>query len=126
PAYDFSNAEVRMHAVWWLWPNVCFLRYPGSGNMMVLHIVPVALDHTVETYDFYFLDATPNPQQWQAIRYIDEVLQPEDIAIVESVHQGLRSKGYRDGRLMVSDRLGGEGEHGVHHFHSLLAQALGA
>lgn len=126
PAYDFSNAEVQIHAVWWLWPNVCFLRYPGGPNMMVLHILPTVAGETFETYDFYFETPEPSAQQWEAIRYIKDVLQPEDIGIVESVQEGLSSRGYRDGRLMVSDELEktGASEHGVHHFHSLLARAL--
>ncbi len=124
-AYDFSVGDVRIHAVWWLWPNMCFLRFPGSGNMMVLHILPVAPDRTFETYDFYFLDKAPNAQQREAIAYIDDVLQPEDIVIVESVQRGLRSRGYDQGRFMAGDPSSGYSEHGVHHFHSLLAAALG-
>ncbi len=27
-AYDVSGATVNQHAVWWLWPNTCLLRYP--------------------------------------------------------------------------------------------------
>ncbi len=49
PAYDVSGATVQDHAVWWLWPNVCFLRFPGSGNMMVLHILPDGPGRTFET-----------------------------------------------------------------------------
>src|SRR5262249_19202777 len=40
-AYDVSDATVTDHAVWWLWPNTCLLRYPGRGNMMVLRVIPV-------------------------------------------------------------------------------------
>ncbi len=35
-AYDVSGATVNQHAVWWLWPNTCLLRYPGHANFMVL------------------------------------------------------------------------------------------
>ena len=31
-AYDVSDASVRQHAVWWLWPNTCLLRYPGRST----------------------------------------------------------------------------------------------
>ncbi|MGW7595699.1 aromatic ring-hydroxylating oxygenase subunit alpha, partial [Streptomyces rubiginosohelvolus] len=30
-AYDVSGPTVKEHAVWWLWPNTCLLRYPGRG-----------------------------------------------------------------------------------------------
>ena len=39
-AYDVSNATVRTHAVWWLWPTTCLMRYPGRSSMIVLNIVP--------------------------------------------------------------------------------------
>lgn len=30
-AYDVSNATVRTHAVWWLNPTTCLMRYPGRS-----------------------------------------------------------------------------------------------
>ena len=53
-AYDVSQATVKQHAVWWLWPNTCLLRYPGRGNFMVLQVLPAGVDRTLETWDFYF------------------------------------------------------------------------
>jgi len=35
-AYDVSNASVKTHAVWWLWPTTCLMRYPGRSSMIVL------------------------------------------------------------------------------------------
>lgn len=124
PAYDVSGATVQDHAVWWLWPNVCFLRFPGSGNMMVLHILPDGPGRTFETYDFYFERPEPDAQQWDAIKYVDDVLQPEDIGICESVQRGLRTRGYQPGRLIVDAERSDISEHGVHHFHSLILDAL--
>ena len=43
PAYDVSGASVKEHAVWWLWPNTCLLRYPGRGNFMVFQVVPAGV-----------------------------------------------------------------------------------
>jgi choline monooxygenase len=48
-AYDVSGATVNQHAVWWLWPNTCLLRYPGRDNFMVLRIVPDGPERTRET-----------------------------------------------------------------------------
>ena len=39
-AYDVAEATVRAHAAWLLWPNTCLMRYPGRGNMMVMHVIP--------------------------------------------------------------------------------------
>ena len=48
-AYDVSNATVRTHAVWWLWPTTCLMRYPGRSSMIVLNIIPAGPDRTLET-----------------------------------------------------------------------------
>ena len=71
-----SGATVTEHAVWWLWPNTCLLRYPGRGNFMVLQIIPDGPERTRETWDFYLETAEPNEAEVDSIRYIDEVLQP--------------------------------------------------
>src|SRR5690625_3730737 len=78
-AYSVENATVRTHAVWWLYPNTCLMRYPGRNNMIVMHIIPVGPDRTFETYDFYFEDTDIQDFEQEAINYIDNVLQPEDI-----------------------------------------------
>jgi choline monooxygenase len=119
-AYDVSDATVTEHAVWWLWPNTCLLRYPGRGNMMVMRVIPVGSDRTLETYDLFLESSEPNAAELETIRYLDEVLQVEDIALVESVQRGMRTPAFDQGRIVV-DRLGsGLSEHALHHFHGLV------
>ena len=125
-AYDVQHATVTDHAVWWLWPNTCLLRYPGRGNMMVLKIIPAGPDRTIETYDLYLETPDPNAAELDTIRYLDEVLQVEDIAIVESVQRGMRTPAFEQGRI-VADRAGsGLSEHALHHFHGLVLGAYQA
>jgi choline monooxygenase len=119
-----AAAEVTVHAVWWLWPNTAFLRYPGSPNMMVWRFIPTGPETTHEIFDFYFLEPEPDAAQREAIAYIDEVLQPEDIEIVEAVQRGLHSRGYSEGRIIADGTTSGLGEHGIHHFHGLVLDAL--
>ncbi len=119
-AYDVSEATVTDHAVWWLWPNTCLLRYPGRGNFIVMHIVPIGPGLTRETYDFFLEESEPNEAERESIRYIDEVLQPEDIALVESVQRGIRSPAFDQGRIVADTAGSGLSEHAVHHFHGLL------
>ena len=125
-AYDVADAPVTDHAVWWLWPNSCLLRYPGEGNLMVLHVIPTGPDTAYETYDIFFLNDTPNQAQEEAIAYLDKVLQREDIDLCESVQRGMRAPGYERGRFMVDPEGGGLSEHGVHHFHGLVLEAYAA
>jgi len=122
-AYSTDGATVDDHAVWWLWPNSCLMRYPGRGNFLVMHIVPVAPDRTFETYDFFFETAEPTEQEQEAIAYIKDVLQQEDIDIVESVQRGMATPAFDHGRIVHDPTGSGKSEHAVHHFHGLVIDA---
>ena len=100
-AYAIPDGPAGNFATWWLWPNVTFNVYPGSAIITVFHIQPTGPETTLEHFDFFFADETPSESKRQAIDYVDKVLQPEDIALVESVQRGLQSRGYNQGRLMV-------------------------
>jgi carnitine monooxygenase subunit len=122
-AYDVSAASVTQHAVWWLWPNTCLLRYPGRGNFMVLQVIPAGPDRTLETWDFFFETDQLQAAEVEAVRYIDEVLQQQDIAIVESVQRGMATPAFDQGRIVYNPEGSGLSEHGLHHFHGLVLQA---
>ncbi|MEU9451902.1 ring-hydroxylating oxygenase subunit alpha [Streptomyces sp. NPDC048277] len=122
-AYDVSGATVKEHAVWWLWPNTCLLRYPGRGNFMVLQILPAGPERTLETWDFYFETPELNDAEVESVKYIDGVLQQQDIALVESVQRGMRTPAFDQGRIVYDPSGSGLSEHGVHHFHGLLIDA---
>jgi phenylpropionate dioxygenase-like ring-hydroxylating dioxygenase large terminal subunit len=124
-AYKIPEGQEGNFAAWWLWPNVTFNVFPGPPNMTVLHIMPTGPETTLEHFDFFFADATPTPSEMEAIKYVDEVLQPEDIGLVESVQRGLHSRGYDQGRFMVDKERSFNSEHGLHHFHTLVLKALG-
>ena len=79
--------------------------------------VPVKLVH------FFFETAQPTATQLEAIRYIDEVLQAEDIALVESVQRGMATPGFTQGRIVYDEGGSGRSEHAVHHFHGLIQDA---
>lgn len=122
-AYCVEGATVRDHAVWWLWPNTCLMRYPGRGNFILLHVIPAGPDRTLETYDFFLEEPTPNANEREAIRYLDEVLQVEDINLVESVQKGMATPAFDQGRIVYDPGHSGKSEHGVHHFHGLVLDA---
>ena len=123
-AYSVDEASVQDHAVWWLWPNTCLLRYPGAANWMVWQFIPVDEETTDETFDFFFETSTPNKAQMEAIEYIDKVLQKEDIDIVESVQRGMNTPAYEEGRYVCDIKGSGASEHAVHHFHSLYLEVV--
>jgi choline monooxygenase len=124
-AYDVSGASVTEHAVWWLWPNTCLLRYPGRGNFMIFQVIPAGPDRTLETWDFFLETTELTEAEEQSVRYIDDVLQQQDIALVESVQRGMNTPAFDQGRIVFDPDRSGSGlsEHGVHHFHGLVLDA---
>lgn len=122
-AYDIADATVTDHAVWFLWPNLTLMRYPGRGNFMVWRFYPISATETWEEFDFFFASKEPDDSEKEAIRFIDEVLQPEDIGLVESVQRGMSTPAFNSGRYMVDIEGSGASEHAVHHFHGLLLDA---
>ena len=122
-AYGVEDASVTDHAVWYLWPNTTLMRYPGRGNFMVWRFIPVGPEETYEEFEFFFESAPPTEEEMEAIRFIDEVLQPEDIGLVESVQRGMRTPAFERGRYLVDPDGSGLSEHAVHHFHGLVLDA---
>ena len=92
------------HAVCWLWPNTCLLRYP----------------------DFFFETAELQSAEVEVRRYVDEVLQVQDVDLVESVQRGMRTPAFDQGRIVCDASGTGLSEHGVHHFHGLVLDACRA
>ncbi len=122
-AYSVEGATVKDHAVWWLWPNTCIMRYPGRGNIIILQVIPAGPDRTLETYDFFLQSPEPSEAEREAIEYLDDVLQVEDIALVESVQRGMSTPAFTQGRIVHDPSGSGKSEHAVHHFHGLILDA---
>ena len=89
----------------------------------MLNIIPISENETLETYDFFLEQATPNLDELETIKYLDEVLHVEDIALVESVQRGMETPAFTQGRIVHDPEGSGKSEHAVHHFHSLVLQA---
>jgi choline monooxygenase len=89
-------------------------------------VLPAGPDRTVETWDFYLESTELNHAEVESVRYIDQVLQVQDIALVESVQRGMRTPAYDQGRIVYDPAGSGLSEHGVHHFHGLVLDAYRA
>lgn len=122
-AYSVEHATVTDHAVWWLWPNTCIMRYPGRGNMIIMNVIPAGPNRTLETYDFFLESAEPIAAELESIQYLDEVLQAEDIWLVENVQRGMETPAFEQGRIVHDPSGSGKSEHAVHHFHGLVLDA---
>ena len=116
---EAMTAQVRQGQAlyYWLYPNVMFNWYEGYLDTNL--VFPIAIDHMLVAFDFYFADVSPaaaarNKQSMD----VSERIQDEDHSICESVQRGLKSRAYGTGRLSVRR------EAGEHLFHRLLAQDL--
>jgi choline monooxygenase len=104
----------------WVFPNLMLNIYPD--NISTNLIVPLSHEKTLTIFEWFFHDAkSPAVRErvQRAVAFSDEV-QQEDIGLCENVQRGLRSATYDRGRYSVKR------ENGVHHFHMLLGEFLGA
>ena len=125
-AFKFEKGDVDFgYAGWFLWPNLTIWIYPGEANLSVLQMNPNGVESCTEYQDWFIPTETPSTQLKEAMNYQRDVLQPEDIALCESVQKGLNSKGYNQGRFMVDHGKTELSEHAVHHFQNMVMQALG-
>ena len=126
-AYHFEKGEVDFgYAGWFVWPNLSIWIYPGEPNISTLQFIPDGTGKTVEYQDWFLPQPEPTPQQKDAMDYQRDVLQPEDIALCESVYRGLQSNGYNQGRFVVDSAHSELSEHAVHHFQQIYVDAMGA
>jgi len=113
---DATSGEARY---FWVFPNLMLNVYPDNFSTNL--IVPVGPERTLTIFEWYFRDpgsAATTALVDETVEFSDEV-QIEDIEICEAVQRGLRSRTYDQGRYSMKM------ENGVHHFHGLLARAVG-
>lgn len=118
-----SNGDFS-YAGWFLWPNLTIWVMPGEPNISLLKINPHTPEHSLESLDWYVVGDAPSAEMREAMTYLDDVLQPEDIGLCESVQRGLHSFGYNQGRFVVDTERSQLSEHAVHHFQQMVLDAL--
>jgi choline monooxygenase len=99
---------------YWLFPNLMFNFYPWGLSINI--VKPLSHERTRVSFLSYVWDKSKREDGTD--KMIDRV-EREDEAIVEAVNRGLRSRLYTRGRFSPKR------EQGCHHFHRLLAGALG-
>ena len=126
-AYHFEKGDVDFgYAGWFLWPNLTIWVYPGEANVSTLQMIPAGVERTIEYQDWFVPGGKATRQLQDAMDYQKDVLQPEDVDLCIKVQNGLKSKGYNQGRFVIDKDFSELSEHAVHHFQSLVVKALGA
>lgn len=118
-----ESGDGAQYAGYWAWPCSMFNMPPGGNFMTVIYEFPVDANTTLQHYDIYFLNTDITPEQQALIEWYRDVFRPEDLRLVESVQRGLKSRGYRgQGRIMTDKARSGLSEHGIAHFHNIIAR----
>jgi choline monooxygenase len=111
PGDAFQNNHV-----WYLWPNYMLLGRPGPANFAVVEAIPRGPESTdVLLHHFHPV----SPPLDEHVRQMDQARDrtwPQDIAAIESQQNGVRSRGYKGGRLMVDREHSYLSEHATHWF----------
>jgi carnitine monooxygenase subunit len=108
---------------WWLWPTTTFNVLPGSSEVSVFSFLPKGVGSSIQWGQRFALPGDPVDEARE--RYRNGPLTDEDVALVESVQRGLHSRGYDAGRFIDDGRGFEISERATHHFHRMVARALG-
>ncbi len=116
---DFSQRIGGGALYAWNHPNLMINRY---GPMMDINVVlPLSHDRTQVIFEYYFQGGEGDGITSEFVEkslLASHTVQEEDVSICESVQEGLGSPAYDRGRYAPAL------EHGMHHFHRLLAADL--
>jgi choline monooxygenase len=102
---------------YWVFPNWMLNCYPD--NVSVNIVLPVSPERSIAIFEWYFPESVLGTEApARTVGFSDEI-QVEDVRICEIVQKNLRSRSYSRGRYSVKQ------ERGLHHFHTLYAEAMG-
>ena len=109
--------EIRGSQFHFVWPNWTLNTLPGPANLRVLVFCPLDPDRTVSWVDGFWAPGTSD-EVIDEINSFGNVVGTEDVDLVQSVHQGLKSGTVPQGRLLL------DSEALIQHFQLLVHDAL--
>jgi len=109
--------EIRASQFHYVWPNWTLNTFPGPPHVRVLVFHPLDAEHTSTFVDGFWAPGT-SEETMAEITEFGGVVGAEDVALVESVHRGLRSNAIEQGRLLL------DSEHLLQHFQLLVHDAV--
>ena len=127
-AFDYAEQEAgcsEWFSTHYLWPTLAFVKFPGTEGIATFSFLPTEAELSHQVFTYYSKDGELTEAEAGAMNYFNDVLGPEDVGLVESVQQGLHSYGYHQGRFVIDSKRTHTSEHAVHHFHTLVMNALG-
>jgi phenylpropionate dioxygenase-like ring-hydroxylating dioxygenase large terminal subunit len=100
----------------YVWPNFAPMTWPGQNNLLVYSFRPVAADHTIGYFDYFFEEGNDQQAEEEFIAFLDEV-GAEDVPLIESVQRGMASGRLEIGRLVPDEQQ-------IEHFQNLVRAAV--
>ena len=94
-----------------------------TGIVSVLAVVPRAPEHSTLIIEWHCAGERPTPAELAVIEFLHDTVRSEDLAIVESVQRGLRSRSFERGPLMVDAERSFMSEHAVQDFQARVLHA---
>ena len=121
--YEVTSGPQSFASIF-LWPNVSIGHLPGIDGVLLFQFDPMGPEQTMQRTTMYGIPEGPGEAAHKAAEYFQSVLGPEDVALCESVQVGLRSHAYHQGRFICIPDRPEISEHAVHHFHTMVLDAL--
>ena len=127
-AYGKEIGDAPYQSDWFFnvsfWPHTTLYTFPFADFVGSFNQFPLAPEKTLLRFAYYRPKRPANEVTEECMRWMSFDLGPEDIDLNERQQRGLRSLGYDSGRLLVDPQRSNHSEHLVHHFQSLVADAL--
>ena len=120
------EAPVQRSAFWFLWPMSTINLMPGDMAVTLFWFNPLSPDPHRSARHHLYAGRQIDAGRWRPMpATAPRCWSRRTTALCESVQRGLASRGYRQGRFVADAERSAISEHAVHHFHSLVAEALG-
>ena len=120
PEDQYQNTKF----IWYLWPGLIFVADRGRPNFKVMRVMPRGLEQSSHEVTNMCRNVPPTDEDVAGMNFYRDVILPQDVAAMEKQQQGIRSRGFSQGRLMVDAARSIKSEHSTHHFDKLVWEAL--
>ena len=129
-AYGKPIGDAKYQTDWFFniafWPHTTLYAFPYADFVGSFNVFPISPEKTLLRLGYYRPQRPTNDVTEACMQWMSYDLGPEDIELNERQQRGLRSFGYNSGRYFIDAARSNRSEHLVHHFHTLVAEALRA
>ncbi|MBI1386202.1 MAG: Rieske 2Fe-2S domain-containing protein [Rhizobiales bacterium] len=120
---DLSVPHAGEYRSFFLWPMLSFQVYPGNV-LNTYHWRAHDVDNCTVWRGWYSIDGADDEVVHRLARQDRATTVEEDIRLVESVHRGLKSRGYRPGPLVLDPACGLNSEHSISKLQQWMREAV--